>query len=215
MEETRIDHIAGGIYRISTWTPQYPPHLQPVSDRRRAAGVDPHGRLRVVRADSPCDRQSAGPGSPGLHRLAPLGGRREWRNGSFHARGAGRRAARIVPVDPTQRAPVWHHRAGPRIQGRRDTFTRQARPQISRDAPRPSLGLDDGGGRDNQEPVPIRLCSCSPAISRRSSPRTCRTRCARSIVGPVSSRTRGRCGRSSTASPESISSGFTPCTAGR
>ena len=23
MEETRIDHIAGGIYRISTWTPQY------------------------------------------------------------------------------------------------------------------------------------------------------------------------------------------------
>jgi flavorubredoxin len=23
MEETRIDHVAGGIYRISTWTPQY------------------------------------------------------------------------------------------------------------------------------------------------------------------------------------------------
>ena len=88
--ETRIDHIVGGIYRISTMTETYGITFNQFlidDERPTLVHTGDHFLYENIRNGDP---RGARPGHAREPRAPPLGGRRERRHGPLHGRGPGR-----------------------------------------------------------------------------------------------------------------------------
>jgi hypothetical protein len=148
--ETRIDHIAGGIHRISTWVPAFGITFNQfliVDERPALIHTGEYAFYDNVRK---AVAQVIDPST--LAYVALLHWEGDENGGMDHFM----RAAPEAELVGSKRARIRHHRSGARFRGRTNPVARAPHVEVSRDAARASLGLDDGRRRIDQESLPVR-----------------------------------------------------------